>query len=41
MEKAKEVDSKCRAAVGGAEKGKFIRMEIYFIVITFDSLRQF
>jgi hypothetical protein len=23
MERAKEVDSKCRADVGGAEKGKF------------------
>lgn len=41
MEKAKEVDSKCRAEAGGAEKGKFIWMEIYFIVIIIVSLRRF
>jgi hypothetical protein len=41
MEKAKAVDTKCRAEVGGAEKGKFIGMEIHFMVITVDNLRYF
>jgi hypothetical protein len=32
MDKAKEVDTKCRAEVGGAEKGKFTWMQIEFVV---------
>jgi hypothetical protein len=39
MERAKAVDTKCRAEVGGAEKGKFMWMGIYFLLINSVSLR--
>jgi hypothetical protein len=39
MEQAKQVDSKCREQVGGAEKGKFICKAIYIFLITSVNLR--